>query len=117
MPFSPVQRARKFSQVTGVMSLNSSKTTRPTGTPPMAMSKKHRGRFLTPIFSPKIDHKGYANRLYSTYNKLKLTERKRYPDTQYLQGADDKLGQFLIQDILATANCLQHSLESCPSLL
>ncbi len=38
----------------------------------------------------------------------------------HIQGADDKLGQFLSQDIWATANhknCLQHSLESCPSLL
>ncbi len=37
-----------------------------------------------------------------------------------IQGADDKLGQFLSQDIWATANhrnCLQHSLESCPSPL
>ncbi len=37
-----------------------------------------------------------------------------------LQGADKKLGQFLIQDFNATANhrnCLQHSLESCPSLV
>ncbi len=37
-----------------------------------------------------------------------------------IQGADDKLGQFLSQDIYATANhrnCLQHSLESCLSLL
>jgi hypothetical protein len=34
-----------------------------------------------------------------------------------IQGADDKLGQFLSQDIWATANhrnCLKHSLESCP---
>ncbi len=40
--------------------------------------------------------------------------------TEYIQGADDKLGQFLSQDIWATANhrnCLQHSLESCASLL
>ena len=38
----------------------------------------------------------------------------------YLQGADDKLGQFLDQDIEATANhrnVLRHSLESCPSLV
>jgi hypothetical protein len=38
----------------------------------------------------------------------------------YIQGADKKLGQFLIQDIYATANhrnCLRHSLESCPSLV
>ncbi len=37
-----------------------------------------------------------------------------------IQGADNKLGQFLIQDIYATANhrnCLRYSLESCPSLL
>jgi len=37
-----------------------------------------------------------------------------------VQGADNKLGQFLIQDIYATANhrnCLRHSLESCPSLV
>jgi hypothetical protein len=38
----------------------------------------------------------------------------------YIQGADNKLGQFLIQEIYATANrrnCLRHSLESCPSLV
>jgi hypothetical protein len=37
-----------------------------------------------------------------------------------LQGADDKLGQFLVQDIEAWANhrnILRHSLESCPSLV
>ncbi len=37
-----------------------------------------------------------------------------------IQGADDKLGQFLDQDIEASANhrnVLQHSLESCPSLV
>jgi hypothetical protein len=37
-----------------------------------------------------------------------------------IQGADNKLGQFFIQDIYATANhrnCLRHSLESCPSLV
>ncbi len=37
-----------------------------------------------------------------------------------VQGADNKLGQFLIHDIYATANhriCLRHSLESCPSLV
>jgi hypothetical protein len=38
----------------------------------------------------------------------------------YIQGADNKLGQFLSQDILATAdhrNCLRHSLERGPSLV
>ncbi len=37
-----------------------------------------------------------------------------------IQGADNKLGQFLSQDMYATANhrnCLRHSLESCPSLV
>ncbi len=37
-----------------------------------------------------------------------------------LQGADDKLGQFLDQDFEASANhrnVLRHSLESCPSLV
>jgi hypothetical protein len=37
-----------------------------------------------------------------------------------IQGADNKLGQFLIQDIYATvnhSNCLGHSLERCPSLI
>jgi hypothetical protein len=37
-----------------------------------------------------------------------------------IQGADDKLGQFLDQDFEASANhrnVLQHSLESCPSLV
>jgi hypothetical protein len=38
----------------------------------------------------------------------------------YIQSADDKLRQFLDQDILATANhrnVLRYSLESCPSLV
>jgi hypothetical protein len=38
----------------------------------------------------------------------------------HILGADDKLGQFLDQDIEATANhrnVLRHSLESCPSLV
>ncbi len=37
-----------------------------------------------------------------------------------IQGADDKLGQFLDQDFEASANhtnVLRHSLESCPSLV
>ncbi len=37
----------------------------------------------------------------------------------HIQGADNKLGQFLSKDIYATANhrnCLPHSLESCLSL-
>jgi hypothetical protein len=37
-----------------------------------------------------------------------------------IQGADDKLGQFLDQDIETSANhrnVLRHSLESCPSLV
>jgi hypothetical protein len=37
-----------------------------------------------------------------------------------IQGADDKLGQFLSRDIQATAilrNCWRHSLESCSSLV
>jgi hypothetical protein len=37
-----------------------------------------------------------------------------------IQGADNKLGQFLSPDIWATANhrnCLRHSLESCESLV
>ena len=37
-----------------------------------------------------------------------------------IQGADDKLGQFLAQDIEASAshrNFLQHSLKSCSSLV
>jgi hypothetical protein len=41
-------------------------------------------------------------------------------DLDTIQGADDKLGQFLDQDIEATANhrnVLGHSLESCPSLV
>ncbi len=37
---------------------------------------------------------------------------------EIIQGADDKLGQFLDQDIETSANhrnVLRHSLESCPS--
>ncbi len=37
-----------------------------------------------------------------------------------VQGADDKLGQFLDHDFEASANhrnVLRHSLESCPSLV
>ncbi len=39
---------------------------------------------------------------------------------RFIQGADDKLGQFLDQDIEATANhrnVFLHFLESCPSLV
>ncbi len=42
------------------------------------------------------------------------------PVSTTVQGADNKLGQFLCQDIYATANhrnCLRHSLESCSSLV
>ncbi len=38
----------------------------------------------------------------------------------HVQGADDKLGQFLDQDIETSANhrnVLRHSMESCPSLV
>ncbi len=38
----------------------------------------------------------------------------------HIQGADDKIGQFLDQDIEASANhknVLRHSLDSCPSLV
>jgi hypothetical protein len=41
-------------------------------------------------------------------------------DMMYLQGADDKLGQFFDQDIEALdnhRNVLRYSLESCPSLV
>ncbi len=58
---------------------------------------------------------------------LYLRPRTPYPlpplHTVYvygIQGADNKLVQFFIQDIYATAKhriCLRHSLESCPSLV
>ena len=62
-PFSPVQRARKFSQVFGVMSANSSNTIRPTLVPEMVMSKKQRGRLvLTPILeSLQTEKIGFKN--------------------------------------------------------
>ncbi len=44
----------------------------------------------------------------------------KYETLYTVQGADDKLGQFLDQDIEALANhrnVLRHSLESCPSLV
>ncbi len=47
-------------------------------------------------------------------------KREMVVGISHIQGADDKLGQFLRQDIYAPANqrnCLQHSLESCLSLL
>jgi hypothetical protein len=43
-PFSPVQRARKFSAVLGTTSLYSSKVIRPAGLVPMEISKKVRLR-------------------------------------------------------------------------
>lgn len=43
VPFSPLQRARKFSAVRGVMSAQSSITIRPAGDPPIAMSKNTLG--------------------------------------------------------------------------
>jgi hypothetical protein len=42
------------------------------------------------------------------------------PGQKSIQGADDKLGQFLDQDIEASAshrNFLRHSLKSCSSLV
>ena len=47
-------------------------------------------------------------------------ENRTNTKQQTIQGADDKLGQFLDQDIEALANhrnVLRHSLESCPSLV
>ncbi len=44
----------------------------------------------------------------------------RRENVSYIQGADNKLGQFFNQDIYGTANHrnnLRHSLESCPSLV
>jgi hypothetical protein len=52
---------------------------------------------------------------FSTYGTIQLIEQNFY-----LQGADDKLGQFLDQDFESSANhknVLRHSLESCPSLV
>jgi hypothetical protein len=53
---------------------------------------------------------------------LASIEYKQYflQELYHVQGADNKLGQFLIQDIYAMANhrnCLRHLLESCPSLV
>jgi hypothetical protein len=58
---------------------------------------------------------------------MKKTRSKKSRDTvplskfiSILQGTDDKLGQFLDQDIEATANhrnVLRHFLDSCPSLV
>jgi hypothetical protein len=60
---------------------------------------------------------GRANEAAGRENEI---ARRASLAARHIQGADDKLGQFLSQDIWATANhrnCLQHSLESCPSLL
>merc|ERR1719191_148848 len=43
MPFSPVQRARKFSAVLGTTSARSSMTMRPAAAPPIEISKKTLG--------------------------------------------------------------------------
>ncbi len=46
-----------------------------------------------------------------------IKKKKNFP---HIQGADDKLGQFLDQDIEASANhrnVLRHSFESCSSLV
>ncbi len=56
------------------------------------------------------------NKIFLIYHEIQ--KGSVYGD--HIQGADDKLGQFLSQDIKATAyhrNCLRHSLERCPSLV
>merc|ERR1740129_2073831 len=45
-PFSPVQRARKFSEVLGTTSVLNSIITLPTGCPPAVTSKKTRGQAI-----------------------------------------------------------------------
>ncbi len=62
-----------------------------------------------------------ASTLKSNFSELNVlyTEYALYRKYD-IQGADNELGQFLIQDIYATANhrnCLRHSLESCQSLV
>jgi hypothetical protein len=60
-------------------------------------------------------------RLYSSIGSYLVPTRFLTPmAASKIQGADNKLGQFLSQDILASANhinCVQHSLESYPSLI
>ncbi len=59
-----------------------------------------------------------------TYSTFSYDHRQKIKRLAFLcdhiQGADNKLGQFLSQDIFAMAdhrNCLRHSLESCSSLV
>ncbi len=64
-----------------------------------------------------MDRKTYGGR---RYGGQQAPARPAAPTTEYIQGADDKLGQFLDQDIEASAyhrNCLRHSLEGCRSLV
>ncbi len=59
----------------------------------------------------------YSQKL-NCYSKNRIT-MFCLPIPTLIQGADDKLGRFLDQDIEASANhrnVLRHSLESCPSL-
>ena len=54
------------------------------------------------------------------HSSRELFEQRINSNSEHLQGADDKLGQFLDQDFEASANyrnVLRHSLESCPSLV
>ncbi len=54
------------------------------------------------------------------YHSKQLSCDKYILSSNTIQGADDKLGQFLDQDFEASANhrnVMRHSLESCPSLV
>ncbi len=71
--------------------------------------------YLLFCLSFSFSFSSYSSLLISSYSS-----RRCYSSSSYIQGADNKLGQFLSQDIYATANhrnCLQHSLESWPSLV
>jgi hypothetical protein len=75
--------------------------------------------FLAVMFSAGSTSIGQENK---SHDRLAAEIFKEFGTfvSGYIQGADDKLGQFLDQDFEASANhrnVLRHSLESCPSLV
>jgi hypothetical protein len=66
-PFSPVQRARKFSAQIGVTSLYSSNVMRPAGLPPIEISKN---TFGFDIFAALAPLSGAANEKKKTHTFL-----------------------------------------------
>jgi hypothetical protein len=72
------------------------------------------------LYPCKLDKRDYYSTVFESCRNEHLLLFLTIINVLYIQGADNKLGHFLSQDIYATANhrnYLRHSLESCPSLV